>query len=188
MTTIWGLRLSGYLAWRKHGAPEDPHYQAMRRHWGERFGLISLVTVFALQGVLMWIVSLPVGQIGTTPTSACSRSSGSRCGSSRARARSSRGHPAARDAAASRAAAHGRQHRDLRTVAHGCGVAGVGLVAVEPHARGREHVDEHRAVACARDVENLSDGAGLDGVAVGARGLAGRGEEQERDAGHGGRD
>ena len=69
MTTIWGLRLSGYLAWRKRGAPEDPRYQAMRRHWGERFGLMSLVTVFALQGVLMWIVSLPVqvGQTEATP-------------------------------------------------------------------------------------------------------------------------
>jgi len=69
MTTIWGLRLSGYLAWRKRGAPEDHRYQAMRRHWGERFWLISLVTVFALQGVLMWIVSLPVqlGQVRDTP-------------------------------------------------------------------------------------------------------------------------
>ena len=69
MTTIWGLRLSGYLAWRKKGAPEDPRYQAMRRHWGERFWLISLLTVFALQGVLMWIVSLPVqlGQVRDTP-------------------------------------------------------------------------------------------------------------------------
>ena len=69
MTTIWGLRLSGYLAWRKHGAPEDPRYQAMRRHWGDRFPLMSLLTVFALQGALMWIVSLPVqlGQVRDTP-------------------------------------------------------------------------------------------------------------------------
>jgi steroid 5-alpha reductase family enzyme len=69
MTTIWGLRLSGYLAWRKHGAPEDPRYQAMRRHWGERFPLMSLLTVFALQGTLMWIVSLSVqlGQVRDTP-------------------------------------------------------------------------------------------------------------------------
>jgi steroid 5-alpha reductase family enzyme len=69
MTTIWGVRLAGYLAWRKRGAPEDPRYQAMRRHWGERFALVSLVTVFTLQGVLMWIVSLPVqlGQTRATP-------------------------------------------------------------------------------------------------------------------------
>ena len=68
MVTLWGLRLSAYLAWRKHGAPEDYRYQAMRRHYGARFGLISLVTVFCLQGALMWVVSLPV-QLGQVPES-----------------------------------------------------------------------------------------------------------------------
>jgi steroid 5-alpha reductase family enzyme len=57
---VWGLRLAGYLLWRNAGHGEDPRYVAMRRHWGPRFPIISLVTVFALQGVLMWIVSLPV--------------------------------------------------------------------------------------------------------------------------------
>lgn len=69
MVTVWGLRLSGYLAWRKRGAPEDFRYQAMRRHHGDRFALISLVTVFATQGLLMWVVSLPVqlGQVRVDP-------------------------------------------------------------------------------------------------------------------------
>jgi len=69
LVSIWGLRLSGYLAWRKRGAPEDFRYQAMRRHWGTRFPIISLVTVFLLQGVLMFVVSLPaqLGQIRATP-------------------------------------------------------------------------------------------------------------------------
>ena len=69
MVTVWGLRLSIYLAWRKHGEPEDYRYQAMRRHWGDRFAVVSLLTVFGLQGVLMWIVSLPVqlGQVRDTP-------------------------------------------------------------------------------------------------------------------------
>ncbi len=57
---VWGLRLGGYLLWRAWGKPEDFRYQAMRRHWGARFPLVSLLTVFTLQGVLMWIVSLPV--------------------------------------------------------------------------------------------------------------------------------
>jgi len=41
----------------------------MRRNWGPRFPIISLVTVFGLQGTLMWIVSLPVqiGQHDSTP-------------------------------------------------------------------------------------------------------------------------
>ena len=60
LVTVWGLRLSGYLAWRNLGKGEDFRYRAMRRRHGARFGLISLLTVFGLQGVLMWVVSLPV--------------------------------------------------------------------------------------------------------------------------------
>lgn len=60
MVTAWGLRLSFYLAWRNLGKGEDYRYQAMRRRWGDRFPIISLVTVFALQGLLMLVVSLPV--------------------------------------------------------------------------------------------------------------------------------
>lgn len=59
-TTIWGLRLAGYLAWRNHGKGEDFRYRAMRKKFGPKFPLISLVTVFGLQGVLMWIISMPV--------------------------------------------------------------------------------------------------------------------------------
>lgn len=65
LTAIWGLRLALYLAWRNLGREEDYRYQAMRRAAGDRFAWVSLYQVFALQGVLMWIVSLPVqGAIG----------------------------------------------------------------------------------------------------------------------------
>jgi steroid 5-alpha reductase family enzyme len=69
MTTIWGLRLAGYLWWRNHGAGEDYRYRAMRKRWGSRFPIISLGTVFLFQGLMMWIVSLPVqlGQADDTP-------------------------------------------------------------------------------------------------------------------------
>lgn len=60
LVTLWGLRLSGYLAWRNHGKPEDPRYQKMRAHWGDAFPAISLLTVFGAQAAVMWIVSLPV--------------------------------------------------------------------------------------------------------------------------------
>ena len=60
LVTIWGLRLTLYLAIRNLGKGEDYRYQAMRRRWGTRFPLVSLATVFILQAVLMWIVSLPV--------------------------------------------------------------------------------------------------------------------------------
>lgn len=71
LVTIWGLRLSGYLAWRNIGKGEDYRYVKMRKYWGSRFPLISLLTVFGLQGVLMWFVSLPVqlGQGDDEPTS-----------------------------------------------------------------------------------------------------------------------
>jgi steroid 5-alpha reductase family enzyme len=41
----------------------------MRKRWGPRFPLISLGRVFAVQGALMWIVSLPVqlGQAALDP-------------------------------------------------------------------------------------------------------------------------
>lgn len=60
LATIWGLRLSVYLAWRNTGKGEDYRYQAMRRKAGDRFALVSLGTVFGLQGALMWIISLPL--------------------------------------------------------------------------------------------------------------------------------
>src|SRR5665811_1170931 len=52
LTTVWGLRLTGYLAWRNLGEPEDRRYRAMRKKHGDRFPLVSLVTVFALQAVI----------------------------------------------------------------------------------------------------------------------------------------
>jgi steroid 5-alpha reductase family enzyme len=63
MTTIWGLRLASHLFVRNRGKGEDHRYQAMRRRHGERFAVVSLYLVFGLQGLLMWIVSLPV-QLG----------------------------------------------------------------------------------------------------------------------------
>lgn len=60
LVTVWGIRLSVFLAIRNLGGEEDYRYQAMRRRWGDRFPLVSLGTVFILQAVLMWVVSLPV--------------------------------------------------------------------------------------------------------------------------------
>ena len=60
MVGLWGMRLALYLAKRNLGHGEDWRYKAMRKKKGKNFGIISLVTVFGLQGVLMWTVSLPV--------------------------------------------------------------------------------------------------------------------------------
>lgn len=61
LVTVWGLRLAIYLTWRNWGAGEDYRYVAMRERFGEdRFPLISLPYVFGLQGVLAWLVSMPL--------------------------------------------------------------------------------------------------------------------------------
>lgn len=63
LVTLWGLRLALHLAKRNIGHGEDFRYVLMRRKHGARFPLVSLYTVFAFQGALMWVVSLPV-QLG----------------------------------------------------------------------------------------------------------------------------
>lgn len=60
MVTMWGLRLSLYLMRRNLGKGEDYRYQAMRKQHGASFPLASLLRVFVLQAVVLWIVSLPV--------------------------------------------------------------------------------------------------------------------------------
>ncbi len=60
LVTVWGTRLGVHLAVRNLGHGEDFRYQAFRRRWGSRFGLVSLATVFGLQAALAWIVSLPI--------------------------------------------------------------------------------------------------------------------------------
>ena len=69
LVTLWGLRLALYLAKRNIGHGEDFRYVLMRRKHGARFPLVSLYTVFAFQGALMWVVSLPV-QLGQADDSA----------------------------------------------------------------------------------------------------------------------
>jgi steroid 5-alpha reductase family enzyme len=60
LVTLWGLRLTVHLALRKRGEGEDFRYREMRGRYQERFALASLGLVFGLQGLGMWVVSLPV--------------------------------------------------------------------------------------------------------------------------------
>ncbi len=60
LVTVWGTRLSVYLTWRNWGLGEDPRYAAMRERTGPVFAWTSLVTVFALQGVLAWVIAMPL--------------------------------------------------------------------------------------------------------------------------------
>jgi len=69
LTTIWGIRLFLHIFLRNKGKGEDPRYVAMRESHGKRFWWVSLFTVFMLQGILLWLVSLPVqiGQVSPVP-------------------------------------------------------------------------------------------------------------------------
>ena len=61
LVTIWGLRLSGYLAWRNSGKGEDFRYRQFRNNYGEkRYWWISFFQTFLLQGILMWLISAPL--------------------------------------------------------------------------------------------------------------------------------
>jgi steroid 5-alpha reductase family enzyme len=69
VTTVWGLRLAGYLFWRWRRNGPDRRYVAMLRR-ASNPKLFTLTKVFLLQGALMFVVSLPVqlGQIYEHPS------------------------------------------------------------------------------------------------------------------------
>lgn len=60
LVAVWGLRLSLFLLRRNLHHGEDRRYAAMRTGYGHRFWWVSLGTVFALQGLILWFVSLPL--------------------------------------------------------------------------------------------------------------------------------
>lgn len=70
LTTIWGYRLALHIFKRSLGKGEDPRYQAFRAKVGDRYWIVSLVTVFGLQALLAWVISLSVqaGQISPQPS------------------------------------------------------------------------------------------------------------------------
>lgn len=60
LVSVWGVRLSGYIAWRNRGRGEDRRYAAMRERHGRRFAVRSLFTVFLLQALLLWVIAFPL--------------------------------------------------------------------------------------------------------------------------------
>lgn len=61
LVSVWGLRLTAYLAWRNLGKGEDFRYRKFRKDFGEdRYWWYSFFSVFLLQGVLMWLISAPL--------------------------------------------------------------------------------------------------------------------------------
>jgi steroid 5-alpha reductase family enzyme len=68
LTTIWGLRLSGYILWRRRSEEgHDFRYRELQEK--PRAAILSLVGVFAVQAMGLWTVSLPLqaAQVSSTP-------------------------------------------------------------------------------------------------------------------------
>lgn len=60
LVAVWGVRLGAYIHARNHGRGEDPRYAAlMRRNHGAVVPYV-LRTIYGPQGLVMWLVSLPV--------------------------------------------------------------------------------------------------------------------------------
>ena len=57
---LWTVRLSTYITWRNWGEDEDQRYQEIRERNQPKFEIKSLYLVFGLQGVLAWVISLPL--------------------------------------------------------------------------------------------------------------------------------
>ncbi len=68
LVTVWGVRLAWHIASRNFapGTREDVRYAEMRLRWGRWWPLRSLLTVFWLQGTLMWLVASPLAVMVAT--------------------------------------------------------------------------------------------------------------------------
>jgi len=67
LVTAWALRLSAYITIRNWGEPEDYRYRAIRSRNEPGFAFKSLFIVFGLQGMLAWLVALPLLPAIMTP-------------------------------------------------------------------------------------------------------------------------
>lgn len=60
LVTIWGFRLATHIYNRNKGKPEDRRYMNWRKEWGKWFYLRSYFQIYILQGVLLYLISIPV--------------------------------------------------------------------------------------------------------------------------------
>ena len=60
LITLWGVRLFSHILKRNLGKPEDFRYAAFRKAWGKWVVPRAFLQVYMLQGVFMFLISLPV--------------------------------------------------------------------------------------------------------------------------------
>ena len=60
LVVLWGVRLAYHIFLRNRGKSEDPRYRKWRQQWGNQAVIRAFLQVFILQGLLIFIISLPV--------------------------------------------------------------------------------------------------------------------------------
>lgn len=60
LITVWGLRLSIHIYQRLRTKPEDSRYLKWRKDWGKNVIWRSLLQVFLLQGIFLYLIALPI--------------------------------------------------------------------------------------------------------------------------------
>lgn len=60
LVSVWGLRLAWHIHTRNKGKTEDYRYLAWRNEWGKWFYIRSYLQVYILQGVLLFLIVIPV--------------------------------------------------------------------------------------------------------------------------------
>lgn len=60
LVTFWGLRLALHITSRNVNKKEDYRYLEWRKQWGKYFYIRSFLQVYMLQGVLLYLISLPI--------------------------------------------------------------------------------------------------------------------------------
>lgn len=60
LVSIWGLRLAFHIYKRNRGKDEDYRYLEWRKAWGKWFYLRSYLQVYLLQGLLLFLIVMPV--------------------------------------------------------------------------------------------------------------------------------
>ncbi len=69
LVTIWGLRLAVHVGTRNWGKEEDFRYKKWRDSWGKFFLIRSFLQTYMLQGLIVFVVSLPVILINSSKAS-----------------------------------------------------------------------------------------------------------------------
>ena len=67
LVLVWAVRLSLHIIVRNWGEPEDRRYRDIREKYEPNFALKSLGIIFVFQGLLAWIISMPLWAALTVP-------------------------------------------------------------------------------------------------------------------------